>query len=156
LVTGGTVERVVLHPLTISRTDVSPNPSPLAVVWLGPILGCVIPVLAWWLVPKRLTIIRSVALFFAGFCLLANGAYIAIGSFDRVGDCGVMLQHGSPIWSLLAFGLVTIPLGFYFWHQLGSLKGFLSDPSLVDPSVVYAIFGVLVVLLAFEFTLSPT
>jgi len=29
---GGAVERVVLHPLTISRTDVSPNPNPSIVV----------------------------------------------------------------------------------------------------------------------------
>ena len=35
LVTGGVVERVVLHPLTISRTDVSPNPEPSIVVWLA-------------------------------------------------------------------------------------------------------------------------
>jgi hypothetical protein len=41
--TGGTVERVVLHPLSISRTDVSPNPHPVAVVWLGPIVGSVVP-----------------------------------------------------------------------------------------------------------------
>src|SRR5208337_624939 len=37
--TGGKVEKVVLHPLMISRTDVSPNPSPLIVVWAGPIVG---------------------------------------------------------------------------------------------------------------------
>jgi hypothetical protein len=41
VVTNGSVERVVLHPLTISRTDVSPNPHPTAVVWLGPVIGCV-------------------------------------------------------------------------------------------------------------------
>jgi len=104
LTTGGSVERVVLHPLTISRTDVAPNPRPAIVVWLGPILGCVVPAIGWWLVPRRYAITRQIALFFAGFCLLANGAYIAIGSFDRVGDCGVMLKHGSPLWTLLLFG----------------------------------------------------
>jgi Peptidase M50B-like len=35
--TGGRVTRVVLHPLTISRTDLAHNPSPLAVVWAGPV-----------------------------------------------------------------------------------------------------------------------
>jgi hypothetical protein len=41
--TGGTVQRVVLHPLSISRTDVSPNPHPLAVAWAGPIFGAAAP-----------------------------------------------------------------------------------------------------------------
>lgn len=68
LATGGTIERVVLHPLTISRTDVSPNPSPSVVVWLGPILGCFIPLMIWWFVPRRFDSARSLALFFAGFC----------------------------------------------------------------------------------------
>ena len=45
VITGGDVVRVVLHPGTISRTDVSPNPSPLIVAWAGPVLGCLIPAL---------------------------------------------------------------------------------------------------------------
>ena len=155
LVTGGNVERVVLHPLTISRTDVSPNPSPLIVVWLGPILGCLIPAACSWLVPRRLTVVRNIALFFVGFCLLANGSYIAFGSFDRAGDCGDMLQHGSPLWTLLLFGALTIPLGFYVWHRLGSVKQFWADPSLVEPKVAYSLLGALVVLLGVEFIISP-
>ena len=155
LTTGGSVERVVLHPLTISRTDVSPNPNPLIVVWLGPILGCVIPAVVWLLVPRRFGFVRGMAMFFAGFCLLANGAYLFVGSFERIGDCGVMLQHGSPLWSLLGFGVITIPLGFYLWHRLGSIKQFFADPSVVDPVIVYALLGVLVVLLALEIGISP-
>ena len=42
--TGGRVARVVLHPLTISRTDLEHNPYPLAVVWAGPVFGVVVPV----------------------------------------------------------------------------------------------------------------
>ena len=94
-------------------------------------------------------------MFFAGYCLLANGTYLSFGSFDQVGDCGVMLQHGSPFWSLLVFGVITILLGFYLWHRLGSIKQFLADPSVADPVIVYALLGVLVVLLALEFTISP-
>jgi hypothetical protein len=41
--TGERVERVVLHPLTISRTDVSPNPFPLLVIWAGPVVGVLLP-----------------------------------------------------------------------------------------------------------------
>jgi hypothetical protein len=45
--TGGEVWRVVLHPLSISRTDLGANPHPLAVVWAGPMLGVAIPGLLW-------------------------------------------------------------------------------------------------------------
>ena len=93
-------------------------------------------------------------MFFAGFCLLANGAYIAVGSFDRIGDCGVMLEHGSPLWTLLLFGILTIPTGFLLWHRLGSVKQFLAGPSMVDPVVAYTLLGALIVMLALEFTIS--
>ena len=66
-----------------------------------------------------------------------------------------MLQHGSPQWTLIFFGALTIPLGFFIWHRLGSFKQFLADPSLVDPVVAYTLLGALIVLLAIEFTLSP-
>jgi hypothetical protein len=57
--------------------------------------------------------------FFAGFCLIANGAYIGVGSFDRIGDCDEMLRHGSPIWHLWLFGAATMPLGLWLWHGQG-------------------------------------
>ena len=155
LATGGIVERVVLHPLTISRTDVVPNPSPTIVVWLGPILGCLIPAFIWWWIPRRHFTARNVASFFTGFCLLANGAYIAIGSFDSVGDCGIMLKHGSPLWTLLLFGVLTIPTGFLIWHRLGSVRQFLADPSLVDFVWAYSLCGALFVVLTLEFLISP-
>jgi len=153
--TGGEIQRVVLHPLTISRTDVAPNPSPLVVVWLGPILGCVIPAMVWWLIPKRWVLLRDTALFFAGFCLLANGSYIAIGAFDRVGDCKVMLQHGSPLWTLLTFGAIAVPLGLIAWHRLGSINKFLADPTLAEPIMAYTLLVVLMTVLLVEFIFSP-
>ena len=33
--------------------------------------------------------------FFAAFCLIANGAYIGVGSFTRVGDAQAMLTLGA-------------------------------------------------------------
>src|SRR4051812_8876543 len=45
--TGGTATKVVLHPLAISRTDVWPNPEPLVVVWSGPLVGVLLPLLLW-------------------------------------------------------------------------------------------------------------
>jgi hypothetical protein len=37
LATGGTISKVVLSPLTLSRTDTSGSRRPLLVVWAGPV-----------------------------------------------------------------------------------------------------------------------
>ena len=154
VVTGGTVERVVLHPLTISRTDVSPNPHPGVVVWLGPVIGCLLPMAAIALVPRRLTVLSKMARFIAGFCLVANGAYIAFGSFDRVGDCGEMARTGTPVWIMLAFGIVTIPPGLFLWHGLGSIRRFFGNPTVVTPRMTYCSSVALVAIVIAESILS--
>ncbi len=154
-VTGGRIERVVLHPLTISRTDVSPNPQPGIVVWSGPIVGCLIPLVVLFLVPRRLAAIKNTARFFTGFCLVANGAYIACGSFDRVGDCSEMARTGTPTWTMIAFGAVAISGGLCLWHRLGSIHRFIKDPSLASPRMAYATFAALGVLVVAELLLSP-
>jgi len=143
-ITGGRVQRVVLHPLTISRTDLDANPHPLVVAWAGPIAGGVLPLLAWVArAPTRsvgrraanhgsLRFSSSLCWFlrlFAGFCLIANGLYIGLGSFGAIGDCGDMLRHGSQPWQLWLFGLFTAPLGLYLWHGLGPRLGFVSAPA---------------------------
>ncbi len=155
LLTGGTVKQVILYPLSISRTDVQPNPHPSIVVWMGPLLGSLIPAIVWWLVPRRLPVARSLSTFFLGFCLVANGAYIAFGASDRVGDCGVMLRSGSPAWTLYLFGAITIPMGFAIWHRLGSIRQFLAHPSMIPTTVIYTLVGVLVALVALELMISP-
>ena len=130
-------------------------PNPAMVVWLGPILGCLIPLVLWLLVPRRMTSARNVASFFAGFCLISNGSYIAIGSLDRVGDCGEMLRTGSPLWTLFAFGVVTVALGLFLWHRLGSLKHFLSNPSVIASRSAYLVLSVLLAVIVAGIMLSP-
>jgi hypothetical protein len=122
--TGAKVTRVVLTPTTISRTDVANNSSPLTVAWAGPILGSAMP-LFLWLAAQTIRAPGAFLLrFFAGFCLLANGLYIGIGSFARVGDCGEILRHGSAPWLLWLFGAITAPSGLLLWHHQGSSFGF--------------------------------
>jgi len=117
--TGGNVVRVVLHPVDISRTDVSPNPRPLAVAWGGPLLGVLGP-LAFWAMSRWSREPRSgwraFVDFFVGFCLIANGAYIGLGSFGQIGDAGDLLRHGAPQWLLIAFGVAAIASGLLVWH----------------------------------------
>lgn len=134
VVTGGTIRRVILHPLAISRTDVSPNPYPAIVVWMGPLTGCVLPLCLAWLCRHRAAVVSNSLRFFTGFCVIANGAYIAIGSFQHIGDCREMHATGTPLWVMLAFGTMTIPPGFFIWHKLGSLSEFFSKPQLISVS----------------------
>ncbi len=147
LFSGGAVEKVVLHPLDISRTDVRPNPRPLFVAWGGAVWGCVIPlvvlgvsrVVGWryWYLPA----------FFAGFCLIANGAYLGAGSFIGAGDAGDLLRHGAPQWSLVLFGLIMSALGLRLWHGLGPYFGLGPARGRVDRRAAVA----MTVLLAFLF-----
>jgi hypothetical protein len=116
--TGGHVVAVELRPWMISRTDVSPNPHPLFVTWSGPVIGVVLPLLTWGLAIKRRSHWRGYLQFWAGFGCIANGLYIGIGSFDRVGDCRELLAHGADIWHLWRFGLLMTPLGLWLWHRV--------------------------------------
>lgn len=120
---GGRVARVVLHPLTISRTEVAENPRPLLVVWSGPVVGVVGPLLLWGGVALAGVSWAFLTRFFAGFCLLANGLYLGVGSFAGVGDCGDLLRHGAALWQLWLFGSLTAPAGLWLWHRQGTYFG---------------------------------
>lgn len=152
--TGGSISRVVLHPLSFSRTDLSINPAPALVVWAGPLLGVLLPVLLW-LVGRLLRVPFVLLLqFFAGFCLIANGAYIAGGAWDGVGDCGVMLQTGTPVWVMWGFGLLTVPAGFWLWHRLGSFQDWWRHPERVSEQsawlMLLAVAALIVLLVCFS------
>ncbi len=148
---GGRVKRVVVNPLTISRTDLDDNPHPLLVVWAGPLGGCLFPLLAWVIVSSFRQPWAFLLRFFAGFCLIANGSYIAVGAFDRIGDAGEMLRHGSPLWSLLIFGVATIPLGLRLWHRQGPHFGLGRARGTVNPFAAYGCLAVLLVLIVLGF-----
>lgn len=150
LATQGTVTRVVLHPLTISRTDVAPNPLPGVVVWAGPLLGVFLPLSAWLIAHTFGLRWTYLVRFFAGFCLIANGAYIGVGSFEAIGDAGEMLRHGTPIWLLWAFGIATIPTGLWLWHRQGRHFGLGPARGLVDAKTAYAVALGLIVLMLVE------
>jgi len=136
------IEHVDLHPLRISRTDVAPGGKTRLVVWAGPLLGSLLPVLLWrglvWL--ERMVLFRTAAAqkktghsdaeasqshlaaalrFFAGFCLIANGAYIGTGVFDPAGDALDLIHLGESPLLLALFGACCLPAGFWIWHRAG-------------------------------------
>jgi hypothetical protein len=148
---GGRVAKVVLHPLTISRTDLAHNPAPVVVVWAGPVIGVLLPLLLWAIAAWRRMPGAFVLRFFAGFCLIANGAYIGAGSFERVGDCGEMLRHGTPMWALWLFGAATVPAGLALWHRLGPSFGLGPARGRVSPGIAWVCLIICAVLLALGF-----
>jgi hypothetical protein len=143
--TGGHVNRVILYPTVISRTDLSLNPHPLIVVWAGPLIGSLLPLGIWGLAIALWRRGSYLFRFFAGFCLIANGAYIGIGSFYRIGDAGDMLRYGSSPWQLWLFGIVTIVTGLFLWNGLGAhfgfgrTKGQVSRGESIGSSIAWAI-----------------
>src|SRR5205814_8443872 len=127
---------------------VARNPRPLVVVWSGPVFGVLAPICLWGVFLVTHGPGAFFVRFFAGFCLIANGAYIAFGSFDAVGDCGEMLRHGSPIWLLWLFGAIASPPGLWLWHRQGPHFGLGKAKGKVDRRAAYATLAACVLLLA--------
>jgi hypothetical protein len=132
---GGGVQQVVLHPLAISRTDVSPNPRPLFVASGGAIWGVAVPLALLAVAGAVDWRHRYLIAFFAGFCCLANGLYLAAGSITGAGDAGDLLKHGAAQWQLVAFGTPLSILGLSLWHGLGPAFGLGSARGEVDRRV---------------------
>lgn len=150
---GGYVAHVELLPWTISRTDVTPNPHPLFVVWGGPTWGCLIPLAAWlasrWMRFQFAFLLR----FFAGYCFVANGAYIggaALTGPSGSTDTSVMLRHGCPIWLPVTFGVLAVGFGLYLWHGLGRYFGLDDKKGDVDSAAMWFVAVGLIVVVAVE------
>jgi len=154
--TGGTVEQVVLHPLTISRTDTSGSSHPLLVVWAGPAVGVIVPLMLLAVFKAAKLKWDYLVQFFTGSCLIANGAYLGVGSFQRIGDAGDLLRQGSPIWALWLFGIVTLPLGLYLWNGLGPNFGLGQAAGKVDRVAAYLSCVVLWVVVVVEMAVSSS
>jgi peptidase M50B-like protein len=121
--TGGRVERVVLYPTVISRTDWTGSRNRLMVVWAGPMVGSIVPIAIWGLAAALRLTATYLARFFAGFCLIANGAYICAGSFFRIGDAGDLIRYGAASWQLWLFGAAACIAGLWLWNGLGPKFG---------------------------------
>ena len=134
---GGVVERIDLHPLVLSHTMLAANPCPLYVAWGGPILGCLFPLALLGIVKLFAKPYDYLAAFFAGFCLVANGAYLGGGTFsggnaldgNTLDDGAVILNSGGEVWQLLLFALLTVPSGLWLLNGLGKHFGLVKGAS---------------------------
>ena len=152
--TGGKVAKVVLHPLAISRTDSVGSAHPAAVVWAGPVVGSVLPLMLLAILKAARFSWTYLMQFFAGTCLIANGAYLGVGSFQKIGDAGDLLRHSSPAWALWLFGLIAVPLGLWLWNGLGPRFGLGRAAGQVDRRAAYCSAGMLVVVVVLGCALS--
>jgi limonene-1,2-epoxide hydrolase len=109
------VERVVLLP--ISRTDTAQVAHPLFVYGAGAVFGAVFPVFLWQIVNGLRLKTAYLFRFFAGFCLVANGAYIGC-DFSVIGptDAGLLIEHGANRLQLVVFGIFCVSSGLFLWH----------------------------------------
>lgn len=106
LLTGGQITATDLRPGIPGHTLVNPDPQPDLVVWGGFLSGCGVPALIWAVCVGLRLPLRVEAQSLTGFCLLANGAYLAAGGSESLTDTGVLLQLGWS-WPLL----IVISLG---------------------------------------------
>ncbi len=153
---GGNVEKVVLHPLSFSQTVLSHNPHPLFVVWSGPAFGVLIPFVLLVVMHFAKAPGTNLVRFFAGFCLIANGAYLGLGVFDAVGDAGDMIELGASPWMLWFFGIVTLPTGFWLWHGLGPRFGLDAAGNRATLRSAGVVTALLVAVVILEIMFSPT
>ncbi|MDX1947741.1 MAG: hypothetical protein SFU86_20255 [Pirellulaceae bacterium] len=152
---GGTVERVVWHPLAISRTDVGINPQPLFVVWAGPLIGALLPLGMWRVAGACRWRLAWMWRFFAGFCSLANGLYLGVGSFGAIGDAGDLLRLGAPRWSLWLFGIAAATAGLALWNGTGAKLGLGKSPEPVSWQAAAAAWAALAGTVLMLACLSP-
>ena len=129
---GGQVQRVVLHPLAISRADVSPNPHPLFVAWGGAVWGAALPLITLVVGRRFAPSYRFLFAFVAGFCCLANGLYLGVGAVYPVGDAADLLRTGAARWQLMLFGLPLSAYGLWLWNGLGTHFGLGTAQGIVD------------------------
>src|SRR4051812_15063274 len=54
---------------------------------------------------------------FAGFCLIANGAYLPLGPLMTAGDAHDLRRHAATTWTLVAAGLTALCTGLFLWHR---------------------------------------
>jgi hypothetical protein len=151
---GDRVVQVVLHPLAISRTDLEPGHHPVWTTAAGPVFGSLAPLLVWIITARSGARCAFWLRFFAGFCLIANGAYVGVAVIAPVGDAEVLLQHGVPGWLLGLYGLATVPAGLALWNGLGPEFGWGPRGKSISWRATLVLIAVLMAIVVLEVALN--
>jgi hypothetical protein len=108
LIGGATLIELQLRPWHLPHSMFAGDKHPLATLWAGFALGCVVPLLV-------AAIVRHQACWFvAWFCVLANGAYLLFGYFSGDGelDSTKMIRAGAHPIALLGAAAVMLVVGY--------------------------------------------
>ena len=152
---GVKVTKVVLHPLKLSRTDVAVWPRPAMVVWGGFVWGCGFPLVAFGIVKLLRWLGVYLLRFFAGMCLVINGAYLGAGWLGgQTNDSIELVDSGVPRLLLTALGAVMLGAGLWLWHGQGRHFGLGVNRKPTELRVALGVTGVLILLIAVELLLS--
>ncbi|MEM6799195.1 MAG: M50 family metallopeptidase [Planctomycetota bacterium] len=114
--TGGRVVYVNVYPGQLSSTLVRPNPRPGVVLWAGLLGGWLVPAGIAAVASRAPRLVRRTLEAWAAFCLLAGGAYLAVGGVERLTDTGKLVAAGWPAPLLIAIGS-TAAIGGYAWSR---------------------------------------
>jgi hypothetical protein len=118
-INGGTIDYVELRPWLLSQTERHGSTHELVDVWAGPLFGSIAPVLIWLVLRSRSEILKFYTGFWAGFCLIINGLYLALGWWGgEANDSGELLKGGTPLAILIGLGLLMAASGLYGIHVL--------------------------------------
>lgn len=126
-VTGSRVETVRVPWFGFSQTVVSTSDWPRAIVVGGPAFGAVAPLGVWLATATVGRLYRSgwsiLARFFAAFCLLANGVYMASAVLLPVGDAEELIRLGVRAWTLAVPGGIAAAGGLALWNGMSRKIG---------------------------------
>ena len=121
---------------------------------MGPVIGALLPAIVFIAAKACNLPVLFLFRFFAGFCLVTNGTYIAFGPGNGVLDTGLMLSHGSARWQMAAFGLVAIVSGLLLWHGQGDHFGLGSSKGEVDKQAVIVSISLFIAIVVTEVLFS--
>lgn len=116
--TGTQVVDVSIPLLGFSATRVGAGNYETFIVAGGPTWGVAIPVLACGLAYFFAQNVPEPLKFFAGFCLIANGLYLALGCGLPATDAGKLVRMRFSIITLVGLGIFATAAGLLIWHRL--------------------------------------
>lgn len=144
------VRQVILHPLTISQTVTDETAHSGFVTWMGPLFGMLFPLALWGVSILAGVSRRFLLRFFAGFCLVANGCYLAFGPNEGFTDTAMLLASGTPRWMLVLTGILAAVSGIFLWHKQGADFGIGPNPRPVEYKTIFICWGFLLAVIVFE------
>lgn len=117
-ISGERVLRVSVPLVGFSQTHLAGGRPSAFVVWGGFVWGCALPLLLTGVARAVNRGLGRPAAIFGGFCLIANGAYLAVGGPLGTGDALDLARSGVPRWVMILLGSSGVWVGLFIWHRV--------------------------------------